>query len=406
VGVRAYSQGDGFLFTAPLIIAVVAPSFTRLGVDGVDPVPGQPAFRLTGWAYHSDGTAPCGIAKVSLQAIPVAGGVTISLGDVHTSIERPDAAATIGRTGAFPCGWSLTFPAPPPGAYYIYARAYATVGLGPFFVQDASITADLTRGPFGYVDTPATGATVAGAIGITGWALDDGSVDRVAVFIDDSGAWIGDATFVQGARPDVAAAYPAAPNSARAGWGIQVLSNLLPGGGNGPLRFRVVAYDNSGRTTTLAVREVTGNNSSSTLPFGTIDLPAQGATVSGVVAVFGWALTPAPHIIPLDGSTVEMLVDGVVVGRPFFGQCRGTNGTNLPPPGTCNDDIAQTFGLGFRNLSEGRGAIGSYLLDTTTLTNGLHEIVWRVTDSNGAVQGIGGRLIYVRNPSAVAVSGG
>ncbi len=101
--------------------------------------------------------------------------------------------------------------------------------------------------------------------------------------------------------------------------------------------------------------------------------------------------------IPTDGSTIQVLGDGVVVGNPTYNQCRGTNGTNFPAPGTCNDDIATTFGSSYRNIAEGRGAIGSFVLNTTTLSNGLHQIEWRVTDSLGRVQGIGSRFIYVQN---------
>jgi len=90
-------------------------------------------------------------------------------------------------------------------------------------------------------------------------------------------------------------------------------------------------------------------------------------------------------------------VDGQVIGNPTYNQCRGTNGTNFPAAGTCNDDIATTFGMTSRNIAEGSGAIGSFILDTTTLTNGLHQVEWRVTDSLGRVQGIGSRYIYVQN---------
>jgi hypothetical protein len=401
--VRAFSSGDATVFTKTLELTLQNPIVTRLGIDGVSANAAGQSFTVTGWAYYSESTGPCGISRVHLSATPVGGGTQIALGNAYPTIERPDAAATIGRTGSFPCGWSLTFPAPTPGAYAIYALAtLATDPASP--VTDAGLTADLTRGPFGIVDTPTAGSTVAGAINITGWALDEGSVTRVAVYLDDTGAWIGDATFVDGARPDVAAAFPTLPNNTRAGWGLQVLSNMLPGGGNGTTRFRIVAYDNLGTPTTLAVREVVANNATSTLPFGTIDVPSQGASVSGTVAIYGWALTPAPHIIPADGSTIEVLVDDVVVGRPFYSQCRGTNGTNTPAAGTCNDDIAQAFGLGYRNIAETSGAIGSFLLDTTTLTNGMHSLAWRVTDSNGATQGIGSRLIYVDNPTPLTAA--
>jgi archaellum component FlaG (FlaF/FlaG flagellin family) len=174
---------------------------------------------------------------------------------------------------------------------------------------------------------------------------------------------------------------------------------MLPNGGNGPITFHVYAYDVNNNVAPLGSRTVFGTNQSSVQPFGTIDTPGQGATVSGIVTVFGWALTPGPNIIATDGSTIQVVVDGVVVGQPTYNQCRGTNGTNFPAPGTCNDDIATAFGLSYRNIAEGSGAIGSFDLDTTTLTNGIHSIEWRVTDSAGHVQGIGSRYFYVQNGS-------
>jgi hypothetical protein len=144
---------------------------------------------------------------------------------------------------------------------------------------------------------------------------------------------------------------------------------------------------------------VIGTNGTSVLPFGTIDTPGQGATVSGMLTIFGWVLTPGPNIIPTDGSTIQVVVDGVVVGQPMYNQCRGTNGTSFPAPGTCNDDIATAFGSAYRNIAEGSGAIGSFTLDTTSLTNGIHTLEWRVTDSAGNVQGIGSRYFYVQNGS-------
>jgi DNA-binding beta-propeller fold protein YncE len=256
--------------------------------------------------------------------------------------------------------------------------------------------------PWGYIDTPLHEATVSGAIGVTGWALDDVEVTRVTIYRDPVGGesgetFIGDAVFVDGARPDVAAYYPITPRNTRAGWGLSLLTNMLPNQGNGTFRLHAYAHDGNGLRTLLGSKTITGANDTATLPFGTIDAPAQGATVSGQLVMFGWVLTPGPAIVPTDGSTIAVRVDGQMVGRPTYNQCRGTNGTNFPAAGTCNDDVAALFGAGYRNIAEGSGAIGSFVLDTTTLTNGLHQIDWLVTDSLGRVQGIGSRLIYVQN---------
>ena len=48
--------------------------------------------------------------------------------------------------------------------------------------------------------------------------------------------YVGDATFIDGARPDVLAAHPTHPRSSRAGWGFMVLTNMLPESGQRHVR--------------------------------------------------------------------------------------------------------------------------------------------------------------------------
>ena len=70
--------------------------------------------------------------------------------------------------------------------------------------------AGATAAPFGSFDTPVDGSQkITGAISVTGWALDDIGVQSVRIWRDavsgeTPGPWfIGDAVFVEGARPDV-----------------------------------------------------------------------------------------------------------------------------------------------------------------------------------------------------------
>ena len=73
----------------------------------------------------------------------------------------------------------------------------------------------------------------------------------------------------------------------------------------------------------LGTRTMTCANASATLPFGAIDTPAQGGTASGAGYVnFGWALTPLPKTIPINGSTITVLVDGVAVGHGDYNHFR------------------------------------------------------------------------------------
>ncbi len=405
--VRVRLSADDSWLAQTLVLNVARSPIMSFTIDTGSPVaePGTPRLVLTGWAYDERPASGCGVSEISFTAVPDTPGPAVPLGNATLGISRPDVAASVGFSTPFLCGWRLAFDQPPVGPYQLIGTVR---GPGGEVVHTFQRSVTVRRGPFGVVDTPGPGADVAGAISLTGWALDDEGVSRIDVLFGNTGTRIAQGIFVDGVRPDVAAVYPTFPDNTRGGWGVQVLTNLLPNGGNGTLRFRVIAYDTDNNATTLGDFTVNGVNDTSNLPFGTLDTPVQGATVSGVVAVFGWVLTPPPAIIPLDGSTIEVLVDGQVVGRPVFNQCRGTNGTNFPPAGTCNDDIMAAFGLTYRNLAEGSGAIGSFALDTTLLTDGLHELAWRVTDSLGAVQGIGSRFIYVNNggasPSDVSTS--
>ena len=73
------------------------------------------------------------------------------------------------------------------------------------------------------------------------------------------------------------------PASSSAGWGFMILSNMLPNGGNGTFTLHAVARSQSGETQSIGTRVIVADNAASTLPFGTIDTPGQGAIVSGAV---------------------------------------------------------------------------------------------------------------------------
>jgi hypothetical protein len=250
--------------------------------------------------------------------------------------------------------------------------------------------------PFGSFDTPIDGTTsVAGAIPVTGWALDSIEVVKVDIWREpvigeaagsNGLVFIGDAVFVFGARPDVAAAYPTLPLNTRAGWGYQMLTNFLPNAagsgpsGNGTYKLHAIAHNKGGAAVDLGTKTITVDNAHATKPFGTIDTPSQGGTASGNAYInFGWALTPNPAIIPIDGSTITVVIDGQLVGHPVYNNFRS--------------DIATLF-PGYMNSG---GAVGYYSLDTTNLSNGVHTISWNVFDSLSRGEGLGSRYFNVFN---------
>jgi hypothetical protein len=115
-------------------------------------------------------------------------------------------------------------------------------------------------------------------------------------------------------------------------------------------------------------------------PFGAIDTPVQGGTASGSGFInLGWALTPAPNKIPIDGSTIDVWIDGVNTGHPKYNIYRS--------------DIASLF----PNYANSNGAVGYFYLDTTKYANGVHTIQWTAADNAGNIDGIGSRYFTVDN---------
>ncbi len=234
---------------------------------------------------------------------------------------------------------------------------------------------------------------IAGAIGVTGWALSKAGVQTVAVWREpvtgeaptgNGLVFILNATIVPGSRPDVAQAYSGyACNDC--GWGAQILTNLLPASngvalGTGTYKLHVLVTTNSAQTIEIGTVTLGVNNAASALPFGTIDTPGQGGTASGTKFVnFGWVLTPLPNTIPVDGSTITVYIDKMAAGHPVYGNHRA--------------DIAAAF----PGLNNSQGAVGYFFIDTTKLSNGLHTISWVATDSAGNAQGLGSRFFNVQN---------
>jgi hypothetical protein len=236
--------------------------------------------------------------------------------------------------------------------------------------------------PFGEFATPIDGSTVRSSIPVTGWVLDDIGVDSVKIYRGEGKnlTYIGDAVFVEGARPDVQQAFPDYPMNYKAGWGYMMLTNFLPGGGNGIFKIHAIAVDSEGHQVTLGIKTITVDNANAVKPFGAIDTPTQGGTASGSSFInWGWVLTPSPNRIPTDGSTINVIVDGKNIGHPNYNIYR--------------KDIAQLF----PNCTNSDGAAGYFSLDTTAYEEGVHTIQWTATDNAGNTDGIGSRYFSIQN---------
>jgi hypothetical protein len=262
--------------------------------------------------------------------------------------------------------------------------------------QAIQVTLDYTGAglsPFGAFETPADNAVVKSSIPITGWALDDVEVASVKILrepVTGEGTdliYIGDAVLVEGMRPDVEQAYEDYPFNSRAGWGYMLLTYGLPGKGmNNTYRLHAIAYDKENNSTGLGGKTIYCENNQAMKPFGAIDIPAQGGVTSGGDFInWGWVLTPQPNHIAINGSTIQVIVDGVNLGNPGYNVYR--------------QDIADLF-PGYVNSG---GAIGYFHLDTTEFENGVHTIAWAAVDNAGNTDGIGSRYFIIQNPGGAGV---
>lgn len=238
--------------------------------------------------------------------------------------------------------------------------------------------------PFGDFSTPMDGSTVYNSVPVTGWVLGDTGIESVKIYREDGAklVYIGDALFVEGARPDIEIAYPDFPMNYKAGWGYMMLTNFLPNGGNGVYKIHAIAKDKEGRTADLGTKTITVYNASVLKPFGAIDIPAPGGTTSGNnYRNQGWALAPLPNKIPINGSTINVYIDGIYVGHPVY---------NIYRP-----DIAALF-PGYANVN---GAGGYIDIDTTIYEDGIHTMHWTAADNAGNIDGIGSRFFIIQNTS-------
>jgi alkaline phosphatase len=246
------------------------------------------------------------------------------------------------------------------------------------------------QSPIGYFETPIHGSVVSSSIAVTGWALDDIGLESVKIYrepvLDEQNQliYIGDGFFVEGARPDVELAYPDYPNNYKAGWGYMLLTYFLPNG-NGTFILHAVADDVNGNVVTLGTKTIIVDNINTIKPFGAIDTPKMGETVTGKnYRNQGWALTPLPNTIPFDGSTIKVLVDGIVIGNLNYNIYR--------------EDIAAFF----PGYSNSNGALAYFDFDTGFFKNGVHTIAWQVTDNAGNTDGVGSRFFTIFNTNEIS----
>jgi subtilisin family serine protease len=274
---------------------------------------------------------------------------------------------------------------------------------GPVSVTLTVSSAGTSGSPVGAFDTPADNVTgVTGSLALTGWALDDIEVTRVKILqsplpgqcVDATGTphqslvFVGDASLVDGARPDVVAAFPSAPRNTRAGWGYMLLTNFL--GGDELYTLCAFADDAEGHSALIGMKRITLANANAGKPFGAIDRPFQGEVIAGTTFNnFGWVLALGEdRADPPGGGTVTVFIDGNPAGAPTGWTSRSDLSALFPAamfPGIVN-------------------ALGVFTFNPAALGDGVHTIAWSVTDSGGETDGVGSRYFTVASGGAGTVS--
>jgi sugar lactone lactonase YvrE len=275
-----------------------------------------------------------------------------------------------------------------------------------------------TTRPFGSLDSPVTGSGGhAGAVGVTGWALDDLGVNRVEIWrqcdnvIDRPRAacgspdgveppdsvYVGRALFVDGARPDVQALYSTLPQASRAGWGLLVLTNMLPhfangtpAGGQGTFTFSAWAVDVEGQRARIGSTTINVDNDGATAPFGAVDSPEAGDLVTSApsgLLTYGWAMARGGRCLDVTSrSTWRVYLDGVLLTAA---QAAGNGGHARP-------DVAASF----PGACHGETSGASFVVAASLLTNGQHTLSWEAVDPLGTVGAFGSRFFHVLLPGA------
>jgi Bacterial Ig domain len=235
--------------------------------------------------------------------------------------------------------------------------------------------------PFGSIDNPTEGQTVSGVVGVSGFVLDQNSIDRIDLLVD--GVLVGTAE-MNLPRVDVLLLFPTYANSPTASPGF-LTSFLASNYTNGAHTVSIRVTESASQAQTIvATVDVVVDNTINQPPFGFIDIPGAadltGAT--GVLTVYGWALddTAVDH--------VDFLMDGQIVA--------GSVGTGQPSTavyGISRPDVQAAFPSVPNSLNSGFQAN----IDSTAFVDGIHILSVQATDNLGASRDLGERTVQVIN---------
>ncbi|MFB3171015.1 N-acetylmuramoyl-L-alanine amidase [Neobacillus sp. 179-C4.2 HS] len=212
----------------------------------------------------------------------------------------------------------------------------------------------------GFMDKPVSGTSLNGTQKVYGWLLDESGVTKIEVLVD--GTVVGQAIYGN-ARPDVQKAYPQY-NNGEAGFHYNLDTTKFTDGQH-TVSIRETGKD--GNVTALPASTIMIDNA-----LGFLDKPAAGSTVNGTQNVYGWFLDKSGV------ATIEILVDGAVVGQAAYGSAR--------------PDVLKFY----PQYKHGNAGF-QYALDTTKFTDGPHTVTVREIGKNGQNTTLPGSTITIDN---------
>ena len=304
---------DGQSSTSTGMLNVLGGPAMAIDVPASGAAAGQPLV-VRGWAVDTAVTSGSGIDAVHVYVTP-AGGAPLFLGAAQYGTSRPDVAQTTARSSHSAdsrCGPSTVLA---PGAYTITAYGHSAAS-GTFNVSHAvAVTLKAPVAPVGAVDTPADNVTVAGELGVTGWAVDEAGIRDVNIYRSPLPAegtdlvFIGQAVFSQGRAAGCAGGVSGASRQRHRRLGLHGPDEHAARTGErhaSPLHAYTTNY--AGQTTLLGSRRSPRPTSTSTDAFRINRHTAgRGGRCRGCVVNFGWALAKPGRTIPIDGSTDRRL---------------------------------------------------------------------------------------------------
>jgi hypothetical protein len=329
----------------------------------------------------SSGATVSGTVTVSGWAInnitaigPIISGVQIlvdgtAVGAATYGIARGDVCSVYaGRLGCPNVGFTyqLSTAGLSAGTHTITALASDTSSPVVTGSYSLTVTVSAAPAPSVFVDSIAPGATVSGMVTVSGWAINNTTsigpaISGVQVTLD--GTLVGNASYGS-PRSDVCTVFPGRAGCPNVGFTYQLNTVPLSSGVHTVTVIATDAVGNKGSYSLTIKVGTLGLANGPTVVF--IDSLASGAALSGVVVVSGWAIdnTASPGT-PI--GSVQILVDGVVVGTATYGTARADVCAAFPGRPACPN-------VGF-----------TYQLSTGFLSGGAHTITALATNQDNAL---------------------